>query len=72
MLVRGSLPLRGRLTEWRPLLISRDAQSSTLTPNTRDLGRRGLRLGAGGFGFIEGGVLGSDTLHKEDPGTDEY
>ena len=68
MLVRGSLPLRGRLTEWRPLLTSRDAQSSTLTPDTRDLGRRGLRLGAGGLGFIEGGVLGSDTLHRRTQG----
>lgn len=43
-----------------------------LTPDTRDLERRGLRLGAGGPGFTEGGLLGFDTLHKEEPGTDEY
>lgn len=50
-----------------PLLTSRDAQSSALTPPTRDSGRRGLCLGAGGLRLIDGRVPGSDTLHTEDP-----
>ena len=36
------------------------------------LGKARACLGARSLRFIERGILGSDTLHKEDPRTDEF
>ena len=49
-----------------PLLTSRDAQSSALTPPTRDFEKQGLCLEAGGLEFIDGGVPSSDRLYRVD------
>lgn len=48
------------------LLTSRGAQSSALTPPTRDFRKQGLCLEAGGLKFIDGGVPSSDRLHRVD------